>query len=133
MTGMTDLMRAKIEEPQPYNGLSAHCTNYRLGLLNRLGNVEKHRHFNLITASVDLATFSIDESYSNDSFIHHGPVEDGIILARATGPEDARFIAAFGIAFGKDGIVSGELINELVLRIDLSVQEAVGELAYLVL
>jgi hypothetical protein len=133
MTGMTDLMRAKIEELQPYNGVSAHSTNYRLGLLNRLGNVEKHRHFNLIAVSVDLATFSVDESYLNDSFIHYGPVEDGTILAVAKGQRDVNFIAAFGVAFGQGGEATGELLNDLVLRIELSVQEAVGELAYLVL
>jgi hypothetical protein len=133
MTGMTDLMRAKIEELQPYNGVSAHCTNYHLGLLNRLGNVEKHRHFNLIAVSVDLATFSVDESYLNDSFIHYGPVEDGTILAVTKGQRDVNFIAAFGVAFGQGGEAPGELLNDLVLRIELSVQDAVGELAYLVL
>jgi hypothetical protein len=43
------------------------------------------------------------------------------------------FVAAFGIAFGEDGEAPGELVNELLLRIELSVQDAVGELAYFVL
>jgi hypothetical protein len=66
MAGMSDEMRAKIESLQPYNGMGRHCTNYLLGLLNRLGNIEKHRHFNLIAASVDLAAFSLADSYLSD-------------------------------------------------------------------
>jgi hypothetical protein len=133
MKGMTEQMRAIIEGLQPYPGSSSHVTNYHLGLLNSLGNVEKHRHFNLIAVSVDLATFSVDGSDLSDSFIHQGPVENGTILARAKGLEDVRFIPAFGIAFGKGGEASGELVHELVLRIELAVQDAVGELSYFVL
>jgi hypothetical protein len=133
MDGMSTPMRTRIEELQPYNGVSTHCPNYHLGLLDSLGNVEKHRHFNLIAASVDLAAFSVDDSLLGHSFIHEGPVEDGTILAVAEGPMDVKFIAAFGVAFGQGGIAPGELVSELILRIELAVQNVIFELAHFAL
>jgi hypothetical protein len=132
IAGMAKSVRTKIEELQPYNGSGTHCPNYHLGLLNSLGNVEKHRHFNLIAASVDLAAFSVDDSLLGHSFIHEGPVEDGTILAVAEGKMDVKFIAAFGVAFGQGGKAPGELVSELILRIELAVQNVLFELAHFV-
>jgi hypothetical protein len=130
MAGLSTPMRTRIEELQPYNGAGTNCPNYHLGLLDSLGNVEKHRHFNLIAASVDLAAFSVDDSLLGHTFIHEGPVEDGTILAVAEGKMDVKFIAAFGVAFGQGGIAPGELVSELILRIELAVENVFRELAW---
>ncbi len=133
LAGMEETVRARIEQLQPYHGRQLSSTNYLLGLLNSLGNVEKHRHFNLITASVDLATFSVDEGILTDYFIHLGPIEDGTVLARAHGHVDVNFIAAFGVAVGERGAAIGIPVQELVLRIELAVQAVLTNLAWFAL
>ena len=137
LAGMDGAICAAIERLQPYHGKHLEgadypfsSMNYLLGLLNTLGNVEKHRHFNLIIASVDLATFSVDEGFLTDYFIHLGPVEDGTILARASGHVNVEFIAAFGITFGEGGKATRIPVQELILRIELAVQEVVTALAW---
>jgi hypothetical protein len=42
---------------------------------------------------------------------------------------DVNFIAAFGIAFGQGGEAAGENVDELVLRIEYAVSDALGEVA----
>lgn len=133
VTGMDALVVAKIKDLQPHKGANRHSTNHLLGLLNRLGNVEKHRHFNLIAVSVDRAAFSVEEASLSEAFIHEGPIEDGTILAVAKGQVDVNFIPAFGVAFGKGGYAPGENVDELVLRIELAVQDVLFELAWFAL
>jgi hypothetical protein len=103
-------------------------------LRNSLGNVEKHRHFNLITASVDLAALgAVDGSPLTSRFIHQGPIEDGTILASAHGQVDVKFDALFGVAFGQGRYAPGELVDEVVLRIERAVQDVLHELAFFIL
>ena len=130
LAGMDDGIRARIDMLQPYRTQRSESTNYFLGLLNSLGNVEKHRHFNLIAACVDLAAFSVDSSELTSCFIYNGPVEDGTILAAAHGQMDVDFLPAFGVAFGQSGEAPGKLVDKVILRIELAVEEAVGELAW---
>jgi hypothetical protein len=133
IAGMADPVRAKIEELQPYKTINRHDTNHALGLLNRLGNIEKHRHFNLIAASVDLATFNADEGLLTSSYIYQGPIEDGTILAVAEGQVNVNFLTAFGIVFSQGGIADGEIVDELMIRIELAVEDVLYELAGFVL
>jgi hypothetical protein len=126
---MSDVVQARIESLQPYNAIYAHEPNYALRFLDSLGNIEKHRYFNFIAASVDLAAFNIDEGMLASSRIHKGPVEDGTILAVAEGQVDVKFLAAFGIAFGQGGVAAGEVVDELIIRIELAVQNVLFELA----
>jgi len=103
--------------------------------MNGLGNVEKHRHFNFIAASVDGAKFYFANGGGTltDSFIHNGPIENGTVLAFTRGPVDVEFAKVFGIAFGKGGKAAGILLHELIFRIDLAVQEVIEELAWFAL
>jgi hypothetical protein len=129
IAAMADPVQAKIEELQPYKTINSHDTNHALGLLNRLGNIEKHRHFNFIAASVDLAAFNVDEGLLTSSYIHQGPIEDGTVLAVAEGQMNVNFLTAFGIAFGQGGIADGEIVDELMIRIELAVQDVLYDLA----
>jgi hypothetical protein len=133
IAGMSQTVQAQIESLQPYNTRYPLDTQHFLGLLNTLGNIEKHRHFNLIAASVDLAAFNVDEALLRKSFIHHGPVEDGTILATAEGIVNMDFLAAFGIAFGQGGVAAGEIVDEMLIRIELAVQDVIFELAHFAL
>jgi hypothetical protein len=133
LKGMDPTIQARIEQLQPYNGGYANSTQRILGLMNGLGNVEKHRHFNLIAASVDGAKFYNGGGIPTDSFIHNGPIENGTVLASAHGPVDVEFAKVFGVAFGKGGKAAGKLLHELIFRIDLAVQEVIEELAWFAL
>jgi hypothetical protein len=133
IAGMSESVRTKIEELQPYNAGDTMDTQHFLGLLNTLGNIEKHRHFNLIAASVDLAVFNVDDALLAKSFIHQGPVEDGTILATAEGKVHVKFLTAFGIAFGQGGVAAGEIVDEVLIRIELAVQDVLYDLAHFVL
>jgi hypothetical protein len=87
----------------------------------------------LITASLDLAAFSIDESHLSESFIYKGAIENGTILAVAQGQMDVKFIPSFGVAFGQGGEAAGELVDVLMLRIELAVEDVLTELAWFAL
>lgn len=133
IAGIHEDLVARIEALQPYNGRYPDSPNEILGLLNRLGNVEKHRHFNLIAAAVELACFTVDTDALAYSFIHKGPVEDDTVLAIAEGKVDVDFIPAPGVAFGQGGDAPGKLVNELMLLIEFAVEGVLGDLAWFAL
>ncbi len=68
-----------------------------------------------------------------DCFIHKGPIEDGTILAIAHGQMYVDFFAAFGVSFGQGGKAAGVLVDELILKVDLAVQDVLYELAWFIL
>jgi hypothetical protein len=129
LAGIEGPLVAIIKKLQPYNRTGSHSTNHLLGLLNSLGNIEKHREFNLIAASVDLATFSIDESLLTKCSVYQGPIKNGTILAVAEGQVDVDFKASFGVAFGQGRKAAGELVDVIILRIEDAVEDVMRELA----
>ena len=124
VAGMHPQAIKEIEEFQPYNSECPYSTNELLGLLNRLGNVEKHRHFNLTVASIGrLCALSVEDHCLTEKFIHQGPVEDGTVVASCISALNISFIAMFEPAFGQGGIAAGEGVDELMLKIGLAVEE----------
>jgi len=130
MAGMLARVQAAIERLQPYNGRDPHGTDRFLLLLDSLGNVEKHRHFNLIVASLEAARLiTPNPERVTEFFIHKGPIEDGTILARCKGNVDMNFDAVFGVAFGERGNAAGESVDKVILNIELAVEAVLQELA----
>ena len=85
LPGLSDAHVALIERVQPYPERDREYTPsqfdevaYWLGLLNRLGNVEKHRHPHLVVRSVDGPSWQAD--YPEPKLIY-GPIEQGRVIA----------------------------------------------------
>lgn len=123
MKGMDAKAIAEIERLQPYHGADAR--QIRLGWLDCLGNIDKHRHFNLTIAAMAGGMWSRALPISHlDAFIHVGPVEDGTELARVPAEHsDVDFLPVFDVAFGHAGPAAGESVTMtlLELRADLKV------------
>ena len=85
LPGVADEVLALIERVQPYPERdSEHYPSlfdeaaYLLGVLNRLGNVEKHRHPHLVVHSVDGPSWQA--GYPEPRLIY-GPIEQGRVFA----------------------------------------------------
>lgn len=122
LAGMSKPMKAAIKGLQP----CYRRHTYRdpiLWSLEILGNIDKHRHFNLTLSASDGGFWmpGLPLGAARSVFVYSGPVKDGTILARV--PREymnVDFYPALGIAFDQGGPTTREVlfgINEVVAGI----------------
>lgn len=122
LAGMSQPMMTAIENLQPCS--RGHpFRDTMLWYLESLGNIDKHRHFNLTLNATDggfwIPGLPIDAVKT--TFIYSGPIEDGTVLARVPREYvDVDFHPIMGIAFDQGGPTTREVlfgINEVVAGI----------------
>jgi hypothetical protein len=122
LAGMSKPMKAAIKKLQPCYRNSA-FRDPILWALESLGNIDKHRHFNLTLCASDGGIWipGLPVWSDNKVFIYSGPIEDGTVLASV--PQeymDVDFHPAYGIAFDQGWPTAREVlfgINEIVAGI----------------
>ena len=122
LAGMSQPMRLAIKDLQPCYGGHPY-RDLALWSLESLGNIDKHRHFNLTLSATDGGFWipGLPLDAPGKVFIYSGPIEDGTVLARVPREYvDVDFYPALGIAFDQGGPTAREVlfgINEVVAGI----------------
>lgn len=116
LQGVENEMLIQIRESQPCFGKYP-FRNRRLAQLNELGNIDKHRRFNLTMTATDGGFWLPGLPSPDDTFIHTGAIRSGTVLARCPGAYfDVDFRPLIGIAFS-DGIAAGENAYQVLVAI----------------
>lgn len=126
--GMTPTAQTAIERYQPYHGVNPYREE-RLLWLDRLCNIDKHRHLNLTTAATEGGLWSRGLPIATPSpyFIHEGAVQNGTELARVPGEHtDVEFYPAIGVAFGQGSPAAGVSVREVLASIGVIVEGIVN-------
>ena len=118
---VTPEIYAAIKREQPFEGSPGGLLLWRL---HNLHNVDKHRHFNLVTsfywgALTHPRDIQIWRAISDRLMTNFGRVEQGTELARIPREYvDVDFYPTFAIAFGDETAAPGEPVEQVVGGID---------------
>jgi hypothetical protein len=109
-------IRAVIKDCQPCFGRNP-FRNRHLFLLEELGNVDKHRRFNLTTSATDGGFWMPGLPTPDGTFVHEGGIERGTVLARCSSEHaDVDLAPILGVAFS-DGVAAGESVYQVLIAI----------------
>ena len=130
LASVTPEIRAAIQREQPFEG---QVGGVILWQLNKLQNVDKHRHFNLITsfywgAFPGPGDIQIWRSIADKLTPNLGRVEQGAELGRIPGElMDMDFYPTFAIAFGDDTAALGGPVEQVLGGIDDAVHNILDQ------
>ena len=117
LDGMHDDAVAAIKDIQPCYGRNRHW-NRTLWALETLGNIDKHRHVNLLVTSTSGAFWSHGLPVDARTFMHYGPLEDGQVVAKVPGEHaDVDLHLRPYVAFGEAERFSRESIEQVLFAI----------------
>ncbi len=107
LRGMSNSVKAAIDELQPCNGTNPFRV-YWLSSLEFHSNIDKHRHFNLMTFAASGGIFNPGLPMHAAYFIHEGPVKRGTMLARVPREQmHVQFAPVLDIAFSDGPSIVG--------------------------
>ncbi len=114
---------ARIVMSQPCYGWNSHF-NLALCALESLSNIDKHRHLNVLAASLGGMMWHPGSPVNGGrGFIYEGPVENGTVVASFP-PEEVKvqFSVIYSIAFGESRpMPGGGDVSRVLLSIDSAV------------